>query len=334
MEYSAERTIELVCGINWKNDNYFRIFWVRCPDQSRAVFADSIRRTIGNEAIVPVVVRGMGFRSANAVLADVLEIIEENKLEFAPLDAKEINRVTVLLLAKDEFRLPQGGSPIRLPNWFPVLPGVETFFHIADLGLSAEVRMLDCQEARIEHISSLVLDLERAIIEKLKGFQENDANALQRFLDAAHAHPVLDRDATLIEYDAQLKSVLDPRKYRPNAATDATTLISRLLKLVLNNAPKQLAASAKTLANCFKNLEQSKLKATLFATMLRPAAKMDQETASWHAILLSFYQAYQLMNGAAHAGEYPHFSVALQFANSANLRQFLSDAREYVESLS
>lgn len=333
MEYSSNRTIELVRGIDWKPNSFLRIFWIRCLDQSRATFASGVRKTIGDESIVPIIIRGMGFRSANAVLADVLEIIDENRAEFEALDGIVTKRVTILLLARDEFRLSQASSPITLPTWFPVVPGLETFFHISDLGLSAEVGMLDCPEARIEQVSTLVINLERAITEKLKELHTRDPSAVQIFINAAHGNSGHDSAATLQEYEAQLNSVLDPRKYRPNAAADAKTLISRLLKLVLNNSPKQLATSAKTLANCFESNSQVKLKPTLFASMLRPAAKMDQDTASWHAILLSFYQAYQLMNGAAHAGEYPHFSVSLQFANSMNLRQFLVDAHEYVDSL-
>lgn len=196
MEYSPNRTLELIRGIDWKYQNVLRIFWVRCQDQSRAAFADEVSTMIGDESIVPVVVRGVGFRSANAVLADVLEIIDENKALFEAIDRNKTKRVTILLLAKDEFRLSQAGSPITLPEWFPVLPGVETFFHISDIGLTAEVSMLDCPEARIEHVSMLVFKLERAIVDKLNELYTQNQSAVQRFWT-----PLMDiQDKTVTQY--------------------------------------------------------------------------------------------------------------------------------------
>ena len=75
------------------------------------------------------------------------------------------------------------------------------------------------------------------------------------------------------------------------------------------------------------------LKPTFFEVMWRPANKMSVETTNWHAILVAFFQAYQLMNAYAHAGEFPAYAVSLQYANSLNLRQFLREAKEFVESL-
>lgn len=333
MEYTPHRIFELLNGIEWRNGNALRIFWVRYSVGSRADLAENLRRTAEGDAIVPLAVRGIGFCSANAVLADVHEIFVANKSEFDRIRSQSTQRVTVLLLAKDDFRLPQGGSPITLPDWFPVLPGRETFFHIADLGLAAEEKMLDCVDARIEQVSKLVYELESSIVARLERLMVRDRATLQKFMDTAHGGTVSDCAVCLSEYRQQLGSVLDPWKYRPNAAPDATSLISRLIKLTLNNSPKQLGAYAKTLASCFEDPGQTKLKPTFFAVMLRPAAKMHGTTANWHAIMLAFYQAYQLMNGAAHAGEYPQYAVALQFANSVNLRTFLVEAQEYVESL-
>lgn len=67
--------------------------------------------------------------------------------------------------------------------------------------------------------------------------------------------------------------------------------------------------------------------------MWRPSNKTTLEATNWHAILVAFFQAYQLMNAHAHAGEFPAYAVALQHYNSVNLRQFLLDAKDFVESL-
>lgn len=152
-------------------------------------------------------------------------------------------------------------------------------------------------------------------------------------MDTAHGGGVLGCAACAADYRTELNQSWDPRAYRPNAAKEVKSLISRLLKLVLNNSPKQLSALAQSLAECFGNSGNIRLKPTLFAVMLRPASKMSVEAANWHAIMLAFYQAYQLMNSAAHAGEYPHYSVSLQFVSFVDLRSFLAAACQYVDGL-
>lgn len=59
---------------------------------------------------------------------------------------------------------------------------------------------------------------------------------------------------------------------------------------------------------------------------------MTRAQANWHAVFVAMFQAYQMMNGSAHAGEYPTYSVGLQHAMSLNLRSFLVQARSFVEA--
>ena len=54
---------------------------------------------------------------------------------------------------------------------------------------------------------------------------------------------------------------------------------------------------------------------------------------NWHAILVAMFQAYHLMNGFAHAGEYGTYPVGLIYSTSLDLRRFLRDAERYIESL-
>ncbi|WP_322003836.1 hypothetical protein [Paraburkholderia tropica] len=334
MEYTADRVVELVQNIAWHPGRVLRVFWVRHSLESRQALAVEISRVVGAEAIVPLIVRE-GFENANAVMSDVQKAFAANPAAFDCCLGKQIDRVSVILLAKDDFKLPQGASPVILPQWFPVKAGLETFFEIADLAMTAEAALLDCSEARIEQIAEYTYKLEAALVARLALLHSLEPARLRQFVATAHgggAEP--DALASVGDYQQELAKTIDPRAYRPNAAKDAKSLISRLLKLVLHNSPKQLGVVANQLADCFADSSHMTLKPTLFAVMSRPAAKMNAEAANWHAILLAFYQAYQLMNGAAHAGEYPHYSVSLQFVSSVDLRSFLLAARPYVVGLS
>lgn len=334
MEYTAPRVIELLNEIAWQPGNVLRIFWIRYSEGSRDLFARQLLTTIGVEGIVPLVVRDNSFSNANAILSDVQRLFTENQSAFEKLTGTPVLRISVILLGKNDFQLPQGSSPITLPRWFPIDAGRETFFDISDLAMSSEVALLDCPEARIEQIAEFTYRLEATIVARLSLLQSSNIARLDLFVSTAHGGGAIpDSAACVDEYRYELAQHCDPRAYRPNAARDAKSLIARLLKLVLQSSPKQLGNIAQGLAGCFGNSEHIRLRPTLFAVMLRPASKMNVGTANWHAIILAFYQAYQLMNSAAHAGEYPNYSVALQFVSSVDLRSFLAAACKYVEVL-
>lgn len=144
----------------------------------------------------------------------------------------------------------------------------------------------------------------------------------------------IDAQDSLQLFSAHLAAAAgDPRAYRPNAAATSKFLAARILKLVLGHPPKQLATTAEELSRNLHGSGAIALKPTFFAVMWRPANKMSVEATNWHAILVAFFQAYQLMNAHAHAGEFPAYAVALQYANSLNLRQFLRDAKDFVDTL-
>ncbi|MBX6965809.1 hypothetical protein [Alcaligenes faecalis] len=334
MEYTAPRVVDLLASIPWQPNSVLRIFWVRYSEGSRAAFAKELSRVVGSESIVALTVRDDGFKNANAILSDIQRLFTANQAVFEDCQPQSIQRISVILLGKDDFKLPQGASPITLPHWFPVSPGRETFFEIADLAMNAEAALLDCPEARIEQIAEFTYRLETALVERLAVLQQSDPGRLHQFVRAAHGGGAInDCVACLIDYQRELALTQDPRAYRPNAAKDAKSLISRLLKLVLNSSPKQISSLAQGLADCFKGSDHIRLKPTLFAIMSRPASKMSVQATNWHAIMLAFYQGYQLMNGAAHAGEYPNYSISLQFVSSVDLRHFLMAARSYVDAL-
>ncbi|WP_423761201.1 hypothetical protein [Burkholderia sp. NLJ2] len=334
MEYTAPRVFELLAGIPWRQDNVLRIFWVRYSEGSRDAFAQDISKVVGLEGIVALTVRDDGFRNANAVLSDVQRLFTTNQSAFEFCRKQSAQRISVILLGKDEFQLPQGSSPITLPRWFPVAPGRETYFEIADLAMNAEAALLDCPEARIEQIAEFTYRLEAALVERVATLQLSNSDRLRRFVSTAHGGGEISDCATCVmDYRRELALTADPRAYRPNAAKEAKSLISRMLKLVLNNSPKQISMFAQIFAECFENSDHIRLKPTLFAVMLRPTSKMSVQVSNWHAIMLAFYQSYQLMNSAAHAGEYPNYSISLQFVSSVDLRSFLAAARPYVDAL-
>jgi hypothetical protein len=337
MEYEPERVRELVHAVPWRANTFLRLFWIRLTSGSRDEFATRLADLMSGEDVVPVVLRSSGFKNANSMPSDVLDLFETNRAAFEALSETTPRRLTVLIVARDEYQLAHDSSPVALPDWFPVGAATETDFTIADLGQVSEFKPANCQEVRIAAISELCYELEAALVHRLQELEARDQARLEAFLSA------LMPSASTTETAAQslesfLRNVADyaerPRAYRLDANQNSKHLSARMLKLVLASSPKQLAQVATSLAACFPRLSSATLKQPYFAVLWRPANAMPTATSSWHAILVGFFSAYQLMNACAHAGDFPDYPVALQYAHSKDLRRFLVDARQFVKTLS
>lgn len=336
MQYSPQQVVQLIRAVPWKPNSCIRMFWVRHAEGSRNDMAQELWTWIDKEAVVPMVLRAASFKDANAVLADAMELFEANRVRIEPLAANAPVCITFLILSKDDFRLVNASSPIELPDWFPVQPASTTFFSVNDLGQAAEVKPLNFPEARMDHVAEMLFELESALCHKLTDIYASDAGRVALCVDALQPSGPKCADAqdTLRLFSEHLSGAeADPRAYRPNAADKSKFLAARILKLVLGHPPKQLATAAEELSRNLHGSGSIVLKPTFFAVMWRPANKMSVDATNWHAILVAFFQAYQLMNAHAHAGEFPAYAVTLQYANSLNLRQFLRDAKDFVESL-
>ncbi len=335
MQYSPQQIVQLIRAVRWSTNSYIRMFWVRHAEGSRDALAQELWTWIDKEAVVPLVLRTSGFKDANAVLADAMELFEANRERIEPLASGVPERMTFLILSKEDLRLVNASSPIKLPDWFPVRPTTETYFSVNDLGQVAEIKPLNFPETRMDHVAEMLFELELVICEKLAEIYANDAGRVALCVDALQPSgpKCVDAQDTLTLFSGHLTGTADPRAYRPNASDKSKFLAARILKLVLGHPPKQLATAAEEMGRNLRGSGAIALKPTFFAVMWRPANKMSIEATNWHAILIAFFQAYQLMNAHAHAGEFPAYAVSLQYANSLNLRQFLRDAKEFVESL-
>lgn len=336
MQYSPQQVFQLVRAVPWKNNSLIRLFWLRHADDSRDAFAQQLWTWLDKEAIVPIVLRTAGFKDANSVLADAAELFELNRQSIEALRTYAPERLTFLILSKEDLRLVNASSPIELPDWFPVHASTNTFFSVKDLGQAAEVKPLNFPEARMDHVAELVYELESAICDKFAQICANTPERIALCIDALQpsSPKCLDVQETLTLFFAHLASTQDPRAYRPNASDKSKFLAARILKLVLGHPPKQLATAAEEFGRNLHGSGAVALKPTFFAVMWRPANKTSIEATNWHGVFVAFFQAYQLMNAHAHAGEFPAYAVSLQYSNSLNLRQFLRDAKEFVEALS
>lgn len=336
MEYTADRVLELIQNIEFVSTEVIRVFWVQLTTLSRKAFADQLLHSTGSDAIIPLIIREKSFTNANSVLSDLNKIIDANQDKFPESRDASLRRITIVLLSKDSFELPQLSSPITLPHWFPVLGGKETNFRISDLFQNAEVKLLNCPECRVEHISSLLYDLESSIVRRLEQIYAISPQSVNSFAARLLGTDpsATDGYAALTGYRSHLSTIVDKRVYRPTASDGHPSLVARMIRLVLRSSPKDLASHSKALADHIGDSQAiSLLKPTIFCVLLRPTEKLTTPQRNWHSIFLGIYQAYQVMNGAAHSGDYGMYPVGLLYSMSTDLRHFLNDATFYIDDI-
>ncbi|MBS7413762.1 hypothetical protein [Pseudomonas syringae] len=329
MQLDASIILDLLSGIHWSPDERVRLFWVKISDGARGTIAGNLLSHDGSEAIVPIILRDTLFTNANSVLSDFTKLIEDNRGSFESVSLDNDGRLTVVLLLKEDFKLAQISSPVRLPNWFPVLGGLETFLKISNLLLSAEVGLLHCPEASVEKLAVALYEVEELMVHRLCQITTANKNQPRGLLDILYSEKPVATDEALGNFQKTLSAVADPKAYRPNSMKQ-TSLLSLLLAQVLKSSPDKLSSLAKKLAITLSDNSESAIKPTFFAIMLRPSNKVDVSTRNWHSILLACFQSYQLMNAAAHAGEYPSYPVSLIHSNAQDLVRFLGETSLYI----
>ena len=334
MQYTPARTVELLSCLEWNQGEVIKVLWVRVGAGGRDEFARQVPSRLGSDLIAPLVLREYSFFNANAVLSDLQRLISANRASLEVMD-RGCERITLLILAQEEFQLPLVSSPMVLPSWFPVKPGCECMFRISDLAATAEMTLLSCPESRVDLLAERVFRLEGELLNALKRRQAVAPVEVAKFLAnlLGGGAGQLDVNRVLGDYGVHLDAVADPRGYRPNASEDTKSLTSKVLRLFLRSSPKDFSRASEVLSQTMGDVSTGRLKPSMLGLLLRPASKMTPSGVNWHTIMVSLFQAYQCMNGAAHAGEYPTYPVSLIYCHSLDLARALEDCRAYASRL-
>jgi len=327
-ELTSDRVVEAVSDIPWRSEEVLRVFWL-CVHGPRDALATSLSRSLGGEEILGLVVRDPWFTNSNEVLSDVQRLFEKSKPLLQEITSRRPNRLTIIILLKKDLTFPQISSPIQLPNWFPVRPGLETYFYLTDLIGVNEGALLNSPELMIDKIAAQVYALEDVLVQLLGQKILHHRTSVTEFLKHLTKRSSIDVGIHLAAYRAHLTAVADPRAYRPNAAGGTSSIVTDFLTRVLDCSPPKLAENADGLGAQIE-LGGGRLKPSYLGVGLRPKRKMSESGANWHSIMLGLYQAYQTMNAAAHAGDYGRYPIGLLYYSSLDLQSFLQCAIDRV----
>ncbi len=325
---SAERAIELINEATWSHEEFFRAFWLKV-EGPRDEMARKITSTSGKDEIFAIVVRDSSFTIPNRILSDMQELLAASKEDIAKLSSKRPERLTVVILLKQDFGKAQVSSPILLPTWFPVRPSLETHVFLTDLVGLADGTLLSCPEAQVDRVAELIYNLERALVASLNDLNSLNPRAAKNFLCGLLKMSDVDAVERISRYQRHINLVASPRGYRPNAAQASGSLVSDALRLFLCSNSDDLANAAKGLSSSFP-LGGRMLKPSFLGVSLRPRQTLSMSGKNWFSVLVGIYHSYQLMNASAHAGDYGHYPVALIHYSSRDLQAFLEDALDLI----
>ena len=323
---SPERAIQLISQASWLDNDVLRVFWLQV-DGSRDQMAESLRATLGREEVFAVIVRDDSFKIANRILADLNLLLESCREQLTQAKESRAQRVTIVALVKESFSKAQVGSPITLPAWFPIRPGLHTHLYITDLLGLANGTLLSGPEAQIDRVAELVFNLERALVDALQTLQTADPSRAAGFLGKLMDKSNIDVAQRIDKYRTHLNGIGLPRGYRPNASEATNSIVSDMLRLVLSRSIDDTAKVAKQLDSHLPK-GQRILKPSYLGVALRPRGAHAVGTRNWYALLVGVYQSYQVMNAAAHAGDYGLYAPALVHYSSCDLQLFLEDAHD------
>lgn len=310
----------------------FAAFWYRVNGH-RHDYANALAAELTSEPVVVLHVRDVRFDNPNALLDDLVALIERNRAACESAVPPSADRCAVVLLARTELSLPHVSSPVQLPEWFPVLGGTVVTTRIVDVTWIATAP-LNCAEACIPELSSTLYRVEHALINRLTLTHNRDKATTNSLLDHIRNNESEGFADILALARVAIGSVANSQGYRPSLRT-ADGLVARLWRCAQTQNPDSLGRVAKALAAALHvPAETTWPPETLAAVLRRPTNRVEDVNRRFTFSLIATIAAgLQLTTAAAHADDYPALPVALIRTTSYDLRRALDEAEAVIVDL-
>jgi len=301
-------------------------YWVE-ETGSRTELARSLGQHLAELAVMPAIVRGGDFDDANGVIDDLARTIEGNQSWFTAQMRQAIIRdqkFSLVLISKAPLGVPQLSSPVALPDWFPAWPerlitvNISSITHSIDLSLASP-------DVPISLINSSLLDLERALCNRLQAVLASDSKKLAGLLVRIGGSGSAPSPENLLTKACSEAAACSPDEFRPGGSADSPHLVSILFRLWWGCSPGNLHELSKSLAEaldiaCSTSIEpQYSLGSLLTRSTRPPPSKTPPGVTFARNVLVSLSHAIQFTNAAHHAGDYPNFPALLTIAYARDI---------------
>jgi hypothetical protein len=152
-----------------KETDAISAYWL-CVDGDRDSYALQLRKLLQGTDIAVIVVRTAGFTNPNSLMRDMAQLLDKSRAPlmefFGSLSVPPV-RISIVLLARSELRIPQSSSPVLWPDWVPGVGGLEVLCHIQDITRSIDVP-LNSAEIDVGRLATALYELEWAILRRLR----------------------------------------------------------------------------------------------------------------------------------------------------------------------
>ena len=305
------------------------VFWVQVLGD-RGSYAAEVKALSSNK-VVPLIVRRGAFDDPNSLSEDLVRVISENRESFGSAQAYE-EKYAILLLARNEFGIPQVSSPAVLPEWFPAHGGELVSASIVDLTWIAEAP-LNGPNSRIGDLCAGLFRLEESILARIRMVHSRDHNSGNAFFELIKRGDTERYDQLLDDMSRFRMTVKSPAAFRPSVR-QGMSLVGRLWQVSGALPVEQLGRFAKALSRALDLPESLLVKESIVSVLYRPSTRDPSFANRFSRNLIGLNQAAcQLITAAAHADDYNAYPVALLRSISYDLRSGLNECEIALRSL-
>lgn len=286
-------------------------YWAAVPE-GRQRFATALESASPGQFRVIAIVVGNGFQNPNAVIDDFVAVVTSCRSRVEAVNAS----LVFVLVSRGPLDVPNVGSPVPFPDWFPGLGGLVCDVRIVDLFRQIRVSFR-AREAALDELHEAVYEWDKALACLLARCSSPQRREALRLLRGGHG-----ADDGLGAAQACLASVSDPTAYRILLGGGRTPA-AWCVHLFSKTAPTALPGLAQDLAIHLGVGEQANGSESVAAVLAR--SPKDFSAGAWHVhdALIVISQAYRFLNAEAHADEFPTFHPDLLRLASLDLRVFL-----------
>lgn len=313
-------------------------YWVE-ETGSRNELARALIADLSDLGVMPAIVKGGDFDDANGIIDDLARTIEGNRSWFTDEMRNAVIRdqkFSLVLISKAPLGVPQLSSPVALPDWFPAWPERLITVKIVSIAHSIDISLAS-PDVPITLINSALLDLERALCDRLRAVLSSDAGKLSRLFARIGGSGGVPDPVNLLAKARSEAATCSREEFRPGGGADSPHLVSMLFRLWWDCSPGNLHELAKLLAEALDIAGDAPIEAQyslgslLTRTAKPPPAKTHPGVTFARNALVSLSHAIQFTNAAHHAGDYPNFPAMLTITYARDIARSCKAAADGLE---
>jgi hypothetical protein len=308
------RAAQAISEIALKETAALSAFWLAVAGD-RDDYAKRLTPFLADQAMPVLIVRKERFDNANALMADLVHVLEENRaifLESLQRQRPDPHRMSVVLLARTELAMAQSSSPVIWPEWVPGVGGQQVPCFITDMSRRIAVP-LGASELDVPQIRRALYAADSALLERLMEVTSSDPSAHESFFAMTRRRSDISWQAYLANAKSALRKVINTDSYRPSVR-DGDSVLGRLWEIGQAGSAHEVDDAARALASALDIPDGEQLESWhqgLFGTLMRGTGRLSAADRFCRVTIVAVSAACQYVTCAAHSGEYPQLPVNL-----------------------